>query len=353
MNELGSLIDKLRPSGAELVERYVSAVKRRLAPKQAEDIAAELREAVLAKVEAEEERLGRAATTDEAAAILKSFGSPMLAAARFGGRQHLIGPDLYPYFWPTQRIVVGIVAAVAIVGFLARGVLTDHPMRLVMQGLNAAWNGAIFAFGVVALIFIVLEQTDAGRKIEASWRPEHLPRDTHGKPKSLFESLVSLACDAIFIAWWTGLFHLPLAISGRRWEDGVSFDFGPAWVPIHTLVLVMAVGMVAVHAADVVRPTWSRLRSVAVGAISCIGLYCVWLLGRSGELFMIRIAPGSEGAAAARIDELTGAFGTVSTVLIYVGAIGFGISLVIEIWRIVRSFRISASGPDGLSRPAK
>ncbi len=105
------------------MDRYVAAVGRRLPPKTAADIMAEMREALTGKLEAQEASLGRPASRDEAAEMLKSFGSPMVVAARYSGREFLIGPELYPYFWPVARIVVGIVAAIAIVGMLVAGVV--------------------------------------------------------------------------------------------------------------------------------------------------------------------------------------------------------------------------------------
>ena len=55
----------------DLVERYLASVERRLPKASAKDITAELREALLAKVEAREVELGRTLTTDEAAEVIK------------------------------------------------------------------------------------------------------------------------------------------------------------------------------------------------------------------------------------------------------------------------------------------
>ncbi|MBI1360155.1 MAG: hypothetical protein GC155_07710 [Alphaproteobacteria bacterium] len=324
----------------DLVDRYLAAVGRRLPPKQAADITAEMREALTGQLEALEERNGRPASRDEAAAILKAFGSPMLVAARYSGRDFLIGPELYPYFWPVARIVVGIVAALAIVGMLVAGVVNGKPMQHVLQGLAGAWNGGLLAFGIVAAVFIVMEQARAGAKIEAAWNPKTLPRDTREKPKSLFESLCSLAWDAIFIAWWIGVIHLPAQVSGAAWDSGVRFDFGPAWAPVHTLVLVLAVMQAGIHAADVVHPAWSRVRGAAAAIVAAMGLAATSILARGGSLFSITGSPD----VADRVAELNESFATVSTVLIYGLALGFGIALVVELWRLWRSFQGADAG---------
>ena len=330
--------DRQSEKNRDLVSRYVAAVRRRLPAKAASDISAELREAVASQLEAKEAELGRPATRDEMAVLLRSFGSPMLAAARYTGRQYLIGPDLYPYYWPTAQIVVGIVAAIAMVGFLVQGVLSDHPLRLALQGLGAAWNGALFAFGVVTGIFIALEQTKAGPKIEGSWRPEQLPRDTKDKPKSLFESLFSLGWDAIFIAWWGGLLHIPNTLPGTPGETGMALDLSAAWSDVYAPVLVMAVMQAVIHLADILHPVWSRLRSFASIAVNLVVLSVVWMLARRGPLFIVH----GPAALADRVAKLNQMFVTVSHVLVYGMAIGLAIALMVEIWRLARSFNLRA-----------
>lgn len=333
----------------DLLNRYVAAVGRRLPPKSAADIMAEMREALTGKLEALEARLGRPANRDEAAEMLKSFGSPMRVAARYAERDYLIGPDLYPYFWPVARIVVGIVAALAIVGMLVAGVVGDNPLRYALKGIAGAWNGGLLAFGIVTVVFVVMEQTKTGAKIEATWNPKTLPRNTHGKPKSLFESLFALAWDAIFIAWWIGILRLPAYMSGAGWNSAIHLDFGPAWAPVHTLVLVLAVMQAAIHAVDVVYPTWSRVRGAASAIVAAMGLFVVSILARNGDLFSITGAGGSE--TAGRVAELKEAFSQVSTVVIYGLAIAFGIALMMELWRLIRSFQGTETGAATVMRP--
>jgi hypothetical protein len=331
---------------ADLIDRYIAAVEHRLPPKDAKDIVAELRQAIGDKIEAKEAETGRTATKDEVIAIIKSFGSPMLAAGRYNSRsQHLIGPEVYPYYWPAVRIVVGIVAAVAIVGFLVQGVISDDPMRHVLRGLGAAWNGALMAVAAVTISFIVMDHAKAWRKLEEAWRPDHLPRFSRfDRPKTLFESLFALAWHAVFIAWWVGVLRFPNMVPGTPEEQGVTIDFNsPAWAPLFAPVLVMAAAQAAIHVADVIHPAWSRVRSVASMAIAVIGLWSVWLLAQGeaqhGQLFLVDGPPG----AAAKVAELNEAFATVSQVTIIGLAIGFGIALVVEAWRLLRSLQAGAA----------
>ena len=324
----------------DLINRYVAAVRRRLPAKEADDIGAELREAVASRLEATERDLGRPANKAEMITLLKSFGSPMLSAARYTGRQYLIGPGLYPYYWPTARIVVGIVAAIAMVGFLVQGVLSDHPLRQAFQGIGAAWDGALLAFAIVTVIFIVLEQTKAGPKIEESWRPEQLPRDTHDQPKSLFESLFSLAWDALFIGWWVGLLHFPNTLPGAPGEEGMALTLnGAAWSEAYWPVLAIACVQAVIHVADVIHPASSRLRTLGAIGVNLVGLGILWRLAERGQLFTVH----GPSALADRIAKLNEAFVSVSTVMVYSLAIGFAIALALGIWRLARSFKFGAA----------
>ena len=326
---------------ADLIDRYLAAVEHRLPAKGAKDIVAELREAICDKLAANEAGLGRTASKDEVVAIIKSFGSPMLAAARYSGAQHLIGPDVYPYFWPTARIVVGIVAAVAIVGFLVQGVVANDPLN-VSRGLGAAWTGSLFAFGIVTVIFIALDRTGAGAKIEAAWRPDRLPAASREKPKSLFETLFALAWEAVFIAWWIGVFPLPNMMPPT--EPGISIHFNAAaWTTVFVPVLVLSALQTAVYVADVIHPAWSRARAVAAMVISLGGLAIVWMLAQAqaqhGQLLVIQGGPES---SATRVAALSESFAVVSQVTLYGLAIGFGIALVVEGWKLMRSLQASA-----------
>jgi len=323
---------------AELIDRYIAAVEHRLPPKGAKDIVAELREAIGDKLEAREAELGRTASKEDVIAIIKSFGSPMLAAARYRGAQHLIGPEVYPYYWPTARIVVGIVAAIAIVGFLVQGVVTSEPAQ-VMRGVSAAWTGGFLAFGIVTAIFIALDRTGAGAKIEAAWRPDRLPAYTREKPKSLFEGLVALALQALFIGWWLGVVKIPNMMPPT--EQGITVHFNAAaWATVFMPVLVLSLLQAGIYAADLIHPAWSRVRAIASMIVSIGGLGIAWLLAQAqsqhGQLFFIQGGPGS---SPERVAALGKSFEVVSQVSLYGLAIAFGIALFVDGWRLVRSLQ--------------
>ncbi len=66
----------------DLLDRYLSAVRRNLPAKDADDIVAELRDVLLERAEAREAALGRPLGREEWDALLVAFGHPLTIAAR-------------------------------------------------------------------------------------------------------------------------------------------------------------------------------------------------------------------------------------------------------------------------------
>jgi hypothetical protein len=98
----------------DLIERYLNAIRRNLPSRNADDIVAELRDALASRIEDREEALGRPLTPGETEAIIKDFGHPLVVAARFGRQQWLIGPDAFPFYLSVARIVLLVVAAITV-----------------------------------------------------------------------------------------------------------------------------------------------------------------------------------------------------------------------------------------------
>ncbi len=154
-----------------LVDRYLAAVGRHLPQDKAHDILAEMREAIESQIDAREEAGGQL-DAEGVAEVLKGFGPPMVAASQYAERDRLIGRDIYPFFWPTARALVGVVAAASIL-LAAIGALTAGEwIGFVPRALSNFLELALPAFAAMMVIFIVLDRTDAGKRIAASWSPK-------------------------------------------------------------------------------------------------------------------------------------------------------------------------------------
>jgi uncharacterized membrane protein YeiB len=100
----------------------------------------------------------------------------------------------------------------------------------------------------------------------------------------------------------------------------------------------------------VFRPTWSRIRGFAAIAVAAVGLWVVWMLAQAeaqdGQLFAIH----GPADVADRVTRLNEAFAVVSQITLFGLAIGFGIALVVDAWRLVRSFQVGIPGPEALPK---
>ena len=325
----------------DLVERYLSAVERRLPEKSAKDIVAELREAVLAQVEAKEAELGRALNADEVAAVLQAYGAPAVVAARYEGRMHLVGPVLYPWFWPAQRTAVGMTVAIIIVLTAIRVLASDEPVRAMLQSMDNIVHWALTAFAVVTLVFVAIERGGDPEKLVArGWDPKSLPREYIRKPKSMFEAGISLFFDAVFILFWLQFIPFPNELPLR---DGasVAVTLSPAWAAVYWPVLALAVLAALGHIHDILRPAWSRIRSAMSITGYTGGLVVLWVLFQSRPFVEVTPRPGT---SAEDLDRALRLVDGVMLVALGVAALIWSITLGVEVYRQIRAARMSAPG---------
>lgn len=321
-------------SGARpLVDRYLAAVGRHLRQDKAHDILAELREAIETRIEEREADSGKALDDEAMSEVLKGFGPPMVAASRYAERDRLIGADLYPFFWPTAKAIVGVVAAAAILLASLEAFTSGRWIGFVSSSIDLFFDLVLPAFATMMIVFIVMDRSDAGKKIAASWEPKTLPQDHIRKPKPLFDSVLGLGFDVLFILWWTHAVDFTHAW-GREFEPSVVLDWDGAWAQFHAIILVLACISAAAHLYDVLHPGWSRIRSIVSISGHAVGAYVFAQLARQAPLAV-------EGPGAADLpDQAEGLLEMINLNLqIVLGLIAtvMVIGIVVEGWRLVRS----------------
>jgi hypothetical protein len=344
--EVAARYSAMTPSAPthDLVERYLAAVERRLPKEQARDIAAELREAIEGRIEAKTEELGHEAGPDEVAAILKEFGHPTLAASSYQTQQYIIGPKLFPWFWPAQRMAIGIVLGVLVVLTVIDAVDSRAPISAFIADVFGWWEMLLVTFGLVTAVFVLMERSGAPVKLAQGWDPRRLPRDNIREPKPLFDSTFALAFDVIFILWWTELIAFP-----AREQASVDFRLAAVWDSVHVPVLVLALVTAAVHAADIVYPAWSRARSAVSIAGHVGGIAVIAVLLQADKLIGVTPRPGGDTSAELVAWWLDGPF----RAMLLIVAVCWAIALVVEGVRLFRATRsISTQPGDGAPPPA-
>jgi hypothetical protein len=205
----------------DLVERYMAAVGRQLPANQAGDILAELREEFLARQEEREAVLGRPLDKKDVEALLVEFGHPLVVAGRYRKTQHLIGPEVFPFWWATLKVVLLIVLGVYGVA-IAVNALSEGAVK-VGGAAPSVLAALVFVFGMVTLTFAAFERFGKSGVLQ-DWKPRHLP-PAEGKSRSPANLGAEIIVDVVFLAWWFGLIHF------RNYLPAffLRVDLAPVW----------------------------------------------------------------------------------------------------------------------------
>jgi hypothetical protein len=167
----------------DLLQRYIHEIGSRLSSKDQEDVMDELQSLLTDTIEERSQEDGTGHNTALVSQVLQDFGPPEEVAARYRGKpNYLIGPDLYPAFIRTLKLVFLIAGIITLV------LVSLSTLSLVRPGASAAdvsalarwfdvfWNFAWSTFGIAVVVFAVIERNwgpSAGQR--ADWNPLDLP----------------------------------------------------------------------------------------------------------------------------------------------------------------------------------
>jgi len=205
----------------DMIDRYLNAVAAQLPQDERDDIVAELRDLILSRFEAKEEELGRALTEDEQEAILRDIGHPLAVAARYGsGPQHIVGPELFP--WWMFGVRAGLIAIVAItaLGAVVRVLAGDVEVgRAIGQAIHSIFNGAIMLVGFATIAGFIIERRKEKPRFLREWRVKDL---------GLFEFGGGLNMDAVSRGRKTGEWEPGKLFNGKRAASPIARAVGSA-----------------------------------------------------------------------------------------------------------------------------
>lgn len=185
----------------EMVERYVYDVVRRLPEKQRQDIKEEL--ITLIEDMLEERMDNGKGEKENVEAVLRELGAPAALADKYRGeKQYLIGGEYYSTYLQVLKIVLICVVAgmliSAAVSFFVHSIDADAVsnglLNIVIEGFVniAAIPGAcIGAFGLITLIFAIMERNQVKLHDKTDWKLGELPQIP--KKKSLISRGDSVA----------------------------------------------------------------------------------------------------------------------------------------------------------------
>lgn len=329
----------------DLIDRYLVAVRRQLPAGLQTDIVQELGDSLRSEAEEQERQAGRPLTADEQAALLRKRGHPWLMANRYLPQQHLIGPALFPYYRQALKIVVfWVVLPIALIGGAVHAIYSPDMSRAWGQALGGAWNGAIYAVGIVTIVFALIDRQHVRINVLDNWNPATLPEPSDGRAIPRSESVVGLVITLTLAIWWMGLTPLPAFTVYS--SDDVRFVGAPIWEELHPGIAFSLLAAAALHLIDLVRPWRTAVVSAFDIAISLFNLLLITLLVRAGHY--VDVLGGNVDA-----DKLTRSSEWFNRIagwsLMIVGA-GIAVHMLWEVWLLVKSRRIGslAAGARGL-----
>jgi len=315
----------------DLVDRYFMAIRRGLPAAKADDLVAELRDDFCSRQEDREAKLGRTLSSDEQRDLIRAFGHPAVVAGRYRKHQWLIGPDVFPFYLGTMRIVMLVIAAVAIVAFGASVAIEQQSLpKALAQAVGNLASAALTVGAIVTLIFAILERTTFPKKHVDAWQPSHLPDLGEERPGP-WKSAIEVTLTIVLLLWWIGLFALPVSPGGA----GFRLEPGPIWHQLYVPILLLIVGRLTHNLVQWLRPRWKSLR-IVLGAATAVGaIILLAIIYRSGELVTVV----STGVAQAQRASLQDSLDLALRLALFVIGVIWGLNFLTELWRLARRAR--------------
>ena len=266
----------------DLLERYLQAVGEYLPASTKADTLAELRENLLAQMEAREEELGRSLTPAEVASVLEKHGRPMLVAARYLPQQSLIGPGLFPIYWFTLKKSFPFVVLAYGVAQIVPLVFASGPFDF--GAMIGHFPGVALTFWAVVTLGFACFEFAQGRyfhvaNLSQAWNPNDLPplAKQEKKGQSLAHRVADLVVNALVFLWFLAVPYRPYLLLGPGvgYLHGLPFGLTPEWhifywqiVALMAVQLIIKVSILFVDGTS----TWCKGLDIVVQAIGVIAI---------------------------------------------------------------------------------
>jgi hypothetical protein len=314
----------------DLLERYLAEVRRNLPTRDADDIIAELRDVLTAKAEEQEEATGSVDWN----ALLQDFGHPLVIAARYGKRQWLIGPELYPFYWHFLKMVVGIVLLVVTAFAIVRGMLWETNVgHGITAYLSNLWWAAASSIGSVTIVFALLDRFGGKSAKECrTWKPLELP-EVEQKQPSIYESTFEVGAGILLLLWWFGFIPTP------QFGQGFRLIAAPVWQPLFWPVAALLASQLAFNLIRWLRPRWTGARG-GLGAINAVGALAIALVAYRAGRWVTVVSTGMSAQDASGLRaalDLAFRIGAVVMVVVFV------LNMAADMWRKLQRSRSQGS----------
>ena len=294
----------------ELLDRYLNFIRILLPRAKQQDIIAELSEDLRAQIADQEAELGRPVNEAELEAVLKQCGHPILVAARYQSEQALIGPPFYPLYAFGLKVVQWVLFPLLLVIGVALALFHAHPIVALIGSVGNAIAGAIYMVGLLTVVFVVLQRLQTRLTFLDDWKPRDLPKVPVVPDQKLIprgDSFGGLIGSAAFLAWWTGLLHLPQNTKIEFLNPIPQMFFWP--------VLALFAAEMVLHAVNLFLPWWTRRRAALRLLVDVYAVALAVALLRVWPWFALRF-PGEPAEDLAVVEQVVNGALYVSTVIV-------------------------------------
>jgi HAAS domain-containing protein len=328
---------------AELLDRYVREVGRRLAKKQRDDVQAELHSLLMDALQdrmAAQETGQETPSEEDQVAVLREFGPPDKVAAQYTPpHRYLIGPRFYALYRIVAAAVVGsmTLAYVVLVALAISGL--SGPASTLGSALAHVFGdyvGAVLAgFGSVTLTFAVLErvfpEAEWAEK-EAAWDPRALSKVEEGDQIEVGGQVVGIVLTVIALIAFN-LFPRWIGASFASWGDWtvmpvLSDAFFTRYLP---LINVSWIASIVLSLVLLRQGRWQQWTRVVDLVLTVFGAFI---------LYRMAFGPSILTGQAMPVEELKEVFGSILPNLLKVGLIVGLLATVVDavrkLYRIVR-----------------
>jgi hypothetical protein len=317
----------------ELLDRYLHALKSYLPKDQQRDILDEISDAIQSEAEERQNALGRALSREEEAELIKRYGHPMLAAARYKPQQYLIGPALFPYFVATLKFAAGILLLLHVIFAIAMGFTSPNPVASGLRALGGLWDAIPFWIAFITVIFAILERNQVRLRLFEHWDPGTLPpvpapRTAEPQRIPWSESIVGLVAATVMLLYWLGVPPLDRLVFGG---DAMSVRVAPELLRLHTPITMMLLMVVAGNILNIVRPYFTHLHGISRLVTDAVGLTILYVVSQAPKILVIVNAAGEGPGQYARqehdLNRLIAAI-LVIPMIVFIG------DIILNIWRL-------------------
>jgi hypothetical protein len=275
-----------KATNEELLERYLQAVRVLLPQKQRQDMIRELRENLRSEIEEREAERGGPLDEEELSDVLKRLGHPAVLALRYQQGRSLIGPSVFPVYWFTVKMVLGILAVVHILLPAIVFLISGEPVGRIV-GLFLRYPGvALPVLAWITIGFAVLDTPLVRSVVEralSNWSPRALPPLVEQKSDRP-PSVTGLTVSALLSVWWLVGLRFPVLILGPAAN---ILAFGPIFYQLYVPMIVSAAAIIALGSARLSHPHWTKLHRFGALVVDALGLGILYVLSRADKWFVL------------------------------------------------------------------